>query len=119
MRALALVLGCIACGGFVSCGPSEADLRQWLDGAIRTIQESPDEMSTVSTAEAAEQVAGYRPRMSGSATILGFDDAGEEKVFTVRFEGGDAFWFVLKTEEGRTKIAAIQPVDLAEGRPTL
>lgn len=119
MRALALALTCIACFVVASCEPSDEELTRWIDGAIRTIQESPDSIGTVSAAEAAEQIVRYRPRMAGSATILGFDDAGEEKVFTVRFGKGDAFWFVLKTVEGRTKIAAIQPVDLLEGRPTL
>lgn len=119
MRALAYALICIAWAVLVSCQPSEAELTRWVEGAIRTIQESPDAVGTVATGEAAAQIVSYRPRMTGSASILGFDDAGEEKVFTVRFEKGDAFWFVLKTEEGRTKIAALQPVDLVEGRPTL
>jgi len=119
MRALACALTCIACALLVSCQPSEAELTRWVEGALRTIQESPDAVGTIATGEAAEQIVSYRPRMTGSASILGFDDAGEEKVFTVRFEKGDAFWFVLKTEKGRTKIAALQPVDLVEGRPTL
>jgi hypothetical protein len=120
MRVLAFAFSSVVCVVLASCGPSEAELTRWLHGAIRTIQESPDAIGTVSTGEAAEQIVGYRPRMTGSATILGFDDVGEEKVFTVRFEKGDAFWFVLKAEEeGTTKIEAVQPVDLVEGRPTL
>jgi hypothetical protein len=119
MRALAIAFSCVVCVVLASCGPSEAELTRWVHGAIQTIQEAPDAIESVSTGEAAEQIVSYRPRMTGSPTILGFDDAGEEKVFTVRFEKGDAFWFVLKAEEGRTKIAAVQPVDLVEGRPTL
>lgn len=119
MRALGVALSCIACLVVLACGPSEGELTKWVGGAIRTIQESPDAMGTVATAEAAEQIARYRPRMTGGASILGFDDAGTEKVFTVRFEKGDAFWFILKAQEGGTKIVAVQPVNLNEGRPTL
>jgi hypothetical protein len=119
MRALALAFCCLACVMLVGCEPSEAELRYWVDAAIRTIRDTPDAVGAVATAEAAEQIGRYRPRMTGRASILGFDDAGEEKVFTVRFEKGDAFWFVLKAVEGGTKIVAIQPVDLNEGRPTL
>jgi len=119
MRVLAFAFSCVACVVMLACEPSEAELTRWVGGAIRTIQESPDAIGTIATAEAAEQIGSYRPRMTGGASILGFDDAGEEKVFTVRFDKGDAFWFILKAEEGGTKIVAVQPVDLDEGRPTL
>jgi hypothetical protein len=119
MRVLALALAWIACAVLVSCEPSEAELTHWVDGAIRTILHTPDAAGTVATAEAAKQIGRYRPRMTGGVSILGFDDAGEEKVFTVRFGEGNAFWFVLKEVAGETKIVAVQPVDLVEGRPTL
>ena len=119
MRGLAFAFSFIACVVLMACGPSEVELTRWVDGAIRTIQESPDAIGTIATAEVAEQIGNYRPRMSGPASILGFDDAGEEKVFTVRFEKGDAFWFVLRAADGGPKIVAIQPVNLEEGRPTL
>ncbi len=119
MRVLALAFSCIAFGWLVACGRSEAELTRWVDGAIRTIRDTPAAVDTVASAEAAEKIGRYRPRMTGSASILGFDDAGEEKVFTVQFGEGDAFWFVLKEVGGEMRIVAVQPVDLDEGRPTL
>ena len=118
MRVLAFTLSCIACALVASCGPSEAELTRWVDGAIRTIQESPDAVGTVATGKAVEQIQRYRSRMTGRASILGFYDAGEEKVFTVQFENGDAFWFVLNAAKGKTKIVAIRRVDLVRGGPT-
>ena len=119
MRVLALVVVCVAFAVPIGCGPSEAELTRWVEEAVRTIQHNPDAVATVATAEAADEIGRYRPRMIGNASVLGFDDAGDEKVFTVRFGGGDAFWFVLKEIEGEMRIVAIQPVDLEEGRPTL
>jgi hypothetical protein len=119
MRVVAVVLLCIACAVLVGCGPSEAQLTRWVDGAVRTIRDTPTAVGTVATAGASEEIGRYAPRMTGTARILGFEDAGEEKVFTIRFGEGDTFWFVVREVGGETRIVAIQPVDLDEGRPTL
>jgi len=103
----------------VGCGPSEAELTHWVETAIHEMRENPDTVGRYATPEAAVGITRYRSRMEGSASVLGWNDGAEGKVVTVKFEKGDAFWLLVSEVRGETRITAIQPIDLEEGRPTL